>query len=190
MSLAHEQSDTSGVVDQIAAGSGELVDRLFPLVYDQLRRIAGRRLRHERSDHTLGPTALVHEAYLEMAEFGPLQIESRAHFVALAARAMRRVLVDHAVRHNAQKRGGAQIKIPLDELPLVADEYSDDVLALDEALERLASIDARHARVVECRFFGGMTIEETAEVLGVSPATVKREWTMARAWLNRELRSA
>ena len=174
----------------LAEGGGAVVDQLFPLVYDQLRKIASRRMREERTDHTLDATALVHETYLEMMRFGSIEIESRAHFVALAAWAMRRVLVDHAVRHNAQKRGGEQQKVPLDEVSLAAIEHGDEVLALDEALERLGTMNPRHARVVECRFFGGMSIEETAEALGISPATVKREWTLARAWLNRELRQA
>lgn len=169
---------------------GAVVAEVFPLVYDQLRKIASRRMREERTDHTLDATALVHETYLEMMRFGSIEIESRSHFIALAAWAMRRVLVDYAVRHKAQKRGGEQHKVPLDEVSLVALEHGDDVLALDDALERLASLNPRHSRIVECRFFGGMSIEETADALGVSPATVKREWTLARAWLNRELRSA
>ena len=190
MTAPHPHGEIARLLKEFADRGGDALDQLFPLVYDQLRQIASRRLRDERSDHTLDTTALVHEAYLEMASFGPLDVESRSHFFALAARAMRRVLVDYAARHNAQKRGGAQHKIPIDDVPLVAATYGDDVLALDEALERLAAIKERHARIVECRFFGGMSIEETAEVLGISPATVKREWTMARAWLNRELRSA
>lgn len=170
-------------------GAGTAVAEVFPLVYEQLRKIAGRRMREERTDHTLDATALVHETYLEMTRFGSIEIESRSHFIALAAWAMRRVLVDYAVRHKAQKRGGEQQKVPLDEVSLVALEHGDDVLALDEALERLGSLNPRHSRIVECRFFGGMSIEETAEALGVSPATVKREWTLARAWLNRELQA-
>lgn len=173
-----------------AIGGSEVVDQLFPVVYDQLRKIADRRMRDERTDHTLDATALVHETYLEMLRFGSIQIESRAHFVALAAWAMRRVLVDHAVRHKAQKRGGEQQKVPIDEITLVAVDHGDEVLALDDALERLGRMNPRHAKVVECRFFGGLSIEETAEALGISPATVKREWTLARAWLNRELRQA
>ena len=184
----HQQHrDIERLLRELAERGGAAIDELFPLVYDQLRQIASRRLREERSDHTLNTTALVHEAYLEMAGFGSLAIESRAHFFALAARAMRRVLVDYAVQHKAKKRGGSHQKIPLDEVPLIAAAYTDDVLALDEALDRLAAIQERHARIVVCRFFGGMSIEETAEALGISPATVKREWTMARAWLNREL---
>ena len=190
MPATPKHGDVARLLKEFADRGGDALDQLFPVVYDQLRQIASRRLRDERSDHTLNTTALVHEAYLEMAGFGPMEIESRAHFFALAARAMRRVLVDYAVRHNAQKRGGSQWKIALDDVPLVAEAYSDDVLALDEALERLAAIKERHARIVEYRFFGGMSIEETAELLGISPATVKREWNMARAWLNRELKPA
>ena len=190
MPAPDQHGDIERRLREFADRGGDALDQLFPLVYDQLRQIARRRLRDERSDHTLDTTALVHEAYLEMAGFGPMDIESRAHFFALAARAMRRVLVDYAVHHNAQKRGGSQRKLALDEVPLVAETYGDDVLALDDALVRLGAIRERHARIVECRFFGGMSIEETAEVLGISPATVKREWTMARAWLNRELTPA
>lgn len=188
MPVMHQHGEVARLLKEFAGRGGDAVDQLFPLVYDQLRQIASRRLRTERSDHTLDTTALVHEAYLEMAGFGPIAIESRAHFFALAARAMRRVLVDYAVRHNAQKRGGSHLKLALDEVPLVAEAHGNEVLALDEALERLAAHRERHARVVECRFFGGMSIEETAEALDISPATVKREWTMARAWLNRELK--
>jgi RNA polymerase sigma-70 factor, ECF subfamily len=187
---AQQRSDISRLLAEFTHGRREVLDDLMPLVYDELRQIASRRLRDERSDHTLNTTALVHEAYIEMAGFGGIELESRAHFFALAARAMRRVLVDYAVRRNALKRGGIRRKVTLEEVPLFADERGDDVLALDEALTRLGAIRERHARVVECRFFGGMSIEETAEVLGVSPATIKREWTMARAWLNRELSSA
>ena len=172
-----------------AAGHGgrAAVDRLVPLVYDELRRIAHRRLLAEQTGHTLDTTALVHEAYLELAALDRLQFQSRAHFLAVAAQAMRRVLIDYAVRRGAQKRGGARRPVSLDEVPLIADERGEELLALDEALERLAGIDERQCRVVECRFFGGMSIEETAEALDTSPATVKRDWTLARAWLNREL---
>lgn len=186
----HQQSDISRLLAEFTRGGRDVLDELLPLVYDELRQIASRRLRDERSDHTLNTTALVHEAYLEMAGFGPVELESRAHFFALAARAMRRVLVDYAVRRKALKREGLRVKVALDDVPLIADERGDDVLALDEALSRLGAIRERHARIVECRFFGGMSIDETAEVLGVSPATIKREWNMARAWLNRELSTA
>lgn len=185
----HQQGDITSLLSDFTHGERDLLDELFPRVYDELRQIASRRLRHERSDHTLNTTALVHEAWLEMAGFGRIEIESRAHFFAIAARAMRRVLVDYAVRQKALKRGGGDRKVPLEEVQILADEDGEDLLSLDAALERLGAIKERHARIVECRFFGGMSIEETAEVIGVSPATIKREWSMARAWLNRELSS-
>ena len=163
------------------------MDEFFPVVYEELRRIAHRELRHERTDHTLGTTALVHEAYLKLARLDRIRWQSRAHFLAVAAQAMRRVLVDYAVARRAQKRGGGHAPESLDDAVAMAEARGDELLALDDALRQLQALDERHARIVECRFFGGMSIEETAEALGVSPATVKREWTLARAWLNREL---
>jgi RNA polymerase sigma factor (TIGR02999 family) len=164
------------------------MDDLFTLVYAELRRIAGRQLRGERAGHTLGTTALVHEAWFELAKLERIRWESRAHFLALAAQAMRRVLIDYAVARKSQKRGGGKAHEPLEDDALIAvTERPDEFIALDEALQRLAAINERHARIVECRFFGGMSVEETADVLGTSPATVKRDWALARAWLNREL---
>lgn len=165
----------------------EVLDRLLPAVYDQLRRVAHRQLRGEGGDHTLGTTGLVHEAYLRLSDLDRLEWRSRAHFFAVAAQAMRRILVDYANSRKALKRGGTRRKVALDEVALPVDLRADEVLALDEALDRLSAVNARYARVVECRFFGGLDIEETAEALDISPATVKRDWTMARAWLNREL---
>jgi len=166
------------------------MDDLFTLVYAELRRIAGRQLRGERAGHTLGTTALVHEAWFELAKLERIRWESRAHFLALAAQAMRRVLIDYAVARRSQKRGGGKAHEPLEDDALIAvTERPDEFIALDEALQRLAAINERHARIVECRFFGGMSVEETADVLGTSPATVKRDWALARAWLNRELSS-
>ena len=163
---------------------------MFPLVYDELRRIAARAMRGERPDHTLCATALVNEAWLEISKLTRMQWQNRSHFLAIAAQAMRRVLIDYAVARRRLKRGGGQSIQPLDAdavaVAVVADQ-ADDVLALDEALERLTAMNERHARIVECRFFGGMSVEETAEALGISPATVKRDWALARAWLNREL---
>jgi RNA polymerase sigma factor (TIGR02999 family) len=164
------------------------MDDLFTLVYAELRRIAGRQLRGERAGHTLCTTALVHEAWVELSKLDRIQWQSRSHFLALAAQAMRRVLIDYAVARRSQKRGGGCGHEPLanDAFVTVA-ERPDDFIALDEALQRLAAINERHARIVECRFYGGMSIEETADVLDISPATIKREWALARAWLNREL---
>jgi len=166
------------------------MEDMFPLVYDELRRIAARAMRGERPDHTLCATALVNEAWLEISKLTRMQWQNRSHFLAIAAQAMRRVLIDYAVARRRLKRGGGQSIQPLDAdavaVAVVADQ-ADDVLALDEALERLTAMNERHARIVECRFFGGMSVEETAEALGISPATVKRDWALARAWLNREL---
>ena len=163
------------------------LDHVFPAVYEELRRVAHRHLRGERPGHTLGTTALVHEAYLELAKLDHVRWPGHAYVLASASRAMRRILVDYAVARRAQKRGGGVAAEPLDDAVAMAVERGDDLLALDEALERLAAVSERSARVVECRFFGGMSVEETAEALGTSPATVKRDWTTARAWLNREL---
>jgi RNA polymerase sigma-70 factor, ECF subfamily len=164
------------------------VNDLFTLVYAELRRIAARQLRGERFGHTLCTTALVHEAWFELAKLERIRWQSRAHFLALAAQAMRRVLIDYAVARRSQKRGGGCVREPLEIDALVAvTERPEDFISLDEALQRLALINERHARVVECRFFGGMSIEETADALGSSAATVKRDWEVARAWLNREL---
>jgi RNA polymerase sigma factor (TIGR02999 family) len=166
------------------------MEELFPLVYNELRRMAARKLRSERDGHTLSTTALVHEAWLELSKLTRIEWQSRAHFLAVAAQAMRRILIDYAVARRRQKRGGGLVIESLDQSDAmaVAQERGDELVALDEALDRLMEMNARQAKIVECRFYGGMSIEETAEALDVSPATVKREWTMARAWLNRELR--
>ena len=164
------------------------MDELVPLLYDELRRIAHYRLRAEQTGHTLETTGLVHEAYLRLAGSEHLDLADRAHLLAVAAQAMRHVLIDSAVRRKAGKRGGGRATVSLDEVPLVDAARSEELLALDDALTRLGAIDARQARVVECRFFGGMSIEDTAAALELSPATVKRDWAVARAWLNRELR--
>ena len=164
------------------------MDDLLPLVYGELKRIAARQLRRERPDHTLSATALVHEAWLELSNLDRIRWQNRHHYLALAAQAMRRVLIDHAVARRAQKRGGGQHVDTLDGDPmLLVESRAEELLDLDNALERLAVVDERQVRIVECRFFGGMSIEETAEALQLSPATVKREWTLARAWLFAEL---
>lgn len=164
------------------------MDDLLPLVYGELKRIAARQLRGERSDHTLSTTALVHEAWLELSNLDRIKWQNRSHYLALASQAMRRVLIDHAVAKRAQKRGGGQPVEPLDDdALLLVEDRAEEFLDLDHALQRLGAIDERQVRVVECRFFGGMSVEETADALQLSPATVKREWALARAWLNREL---
>jgi RNA polymerase sigma factor (TIGR02999 family) len=171
-----------------AGGDREAFDQLFPMVYSALRGVAHQRLQNERPGHTLSTTALVHEAYLKLVDLDRIQYKGRAHFFAVAAQAMRNILVSYAHRRKALKRGGDQAKLPLDDVVVMSEARAEEVLALDEALERLKAVDARRHQVVECRFFGGMSIEETATALGISPATVKRDWNLARAWLNRELR--
>ena len=167
--------------------AGSALDDVFPVVYEELKRVAHRHLRGERGGHTLGTTALVHEAYLELSKLDHVRWPGRAYMLAAASRAMRRILIDYAVARRAQKRGGGVEAELLDDAVAMAISRGDELLALDEALDRLAGVNERYGRVVECRFFGGMSVEETAEALGTSPATVKRDWTMARAWLNREL---
>jgi RNA polymerase sigma factor (TIGR02999 family) len=175
--------------DEGAAGAGDGPGSVFALVYDELRRLAASALRHERSDHTLQPTALVHEAYLRLADEPTARWENRSHFMAVAARAMRRILVDHARKHTAAKRGSGAVRLSLDDLERAAANPGDDVdlVALDDALGRLASLDPRQARIVELRFFGGLSVEETAVVVNSSARTVKRDWQVARAWLKREM---
>ena len=160
---------------------------LFTQVYDELRRVAANALRQERRDHTLQPTALVHEAFLRLARADSLSVLSRAHVFALAAQAMRRILVDHARGKHREKRGGGLHRIALDEEMSVSPRRDEDLVELDEALNKLAKLDPRQARIVELRFFGGLTVAEVADVLGVSKRTVENEWTMVRAWLRREL---
>lgn len=185
-----EITDALAAVSQNAPGA---IDRLMPLVYDQLHQMAHRQLGAEPTGHTLGTTALVHEAYLRLVDQSRVQWQDRAHFFAIAARAMRRVLVDYARRYRAARRGGAPhaaalAPVSLDHVELSVAERADALLALDEALERLGVVNARLAHVVECRFFAGLTEAETAAALAVSQRTVAREWTLAKGWLYRELR--
>jgi RNA polymerase sigma factor (TIGR02999 family) len=169
-------------------GDREAMESLMPLVYDELRRLANHYLQRERSDHTLQSTALVHEAYLRLAGQSAPQWQNRAHFFGIAARVMRQILVEYARAHSAAKRGGVgACKITLDESLEIAQKTNIDVVALDGALERLSELDPQQSRIVELRFFTGLTIEDTSEVMGLSPATVKRDWTSARAWLHREI---
>jgi RNA polymerase sigma factor (TIGR02999 family) len=162
---------------------------LIPLVYDELRRLARRHLRRERPDHTLQSAAVVNEAYLRLTRQKPPEWQSRAHFFAVAAQMMRHILVDHARNRRAAKRGAGAPRLTLSADIALPREREVDVVALDDALNQLAALDLQQSRVVELRFFGGLSIEETALVLGVSPATVKREWATARAWLHREIKS-
>jgi RNA polymerase sigma factor (TIGR02999 family) len=182
--------DSKPVTDLLLAwGNGDegARDRLVALVYEDLRRRAGAYLRRERSDHLLQPTALVNEVYLRLVDHKSVRWENRAQFFGLAARLMRHILVDHARARGAQKRGGAALAVTLEEGAMPSPEPPVSLVALDEALEALAQLDPRQSRVVELRYFGGLSVEESAEVLGLSPATVKRDWTLARAWLHREL---
>ena len=169
-------------------GDREALESLMPLVYGELRRLAHYYLQRERSDHTLQSTALVHEAYLRLAGQNPPQWQNRAHFFGIAAHLMRQILVEYARAHGAAKRGGASVcKLTLEDAVQLPKRVDLDVVALDDALQRLNELDEQQSRIVELRFFGGLTIEDTSEVLGISPATVKRDWTSARAWLHREI---
>jgi RNA polymerase sigma factor (TIGR02999 family) len=171
-----------------ARGEAPDLDALMPLVYAELRRLAAHYLRGERPGQTLQPTALVHEAFLKLQKDRPERWQNRAHFCAIAAHAMRQILIERARARHALKRGGGQPRVTFDEsLPAPAPDQPIDVIALDGALERLAALDAGQARIVELRYFGGLSIEETAEAMGISPATVKRHWAVARAWLAKEL---
>ena len=164
------------------------MDKLIPLVYDELRQIARRYLRRERPDHTLQTTALVHEAYLRLVDHKKAEWQTRVHFFAAAAQLMRHILVDYARSHCANKRGGDKCRVTFDEAIVTTREKGADLLALDEALDTLATLDPQQSRVVELRVFGGLTVEETAEAMEISPRTIKRDWSMAKAWLRRQIR--
>jgi RNA polymerase sigma factor (TIGR02999 family) len=182
------ETDVTRLLDAWSAGDPTALDRLLPLVYADLRRIAQNQLRSERSDHTLSATAVVHEAYLKLVGQRSVRLEDRAQFFAAAATQMRRILVDHARRRAAAKRGGAEIHVRLDsDSGGPAVERDLDLLAVDQALDELAALDARVARIVELRFFAGLSLDEAAAVLGVSRRTVAREWALARSWLHRRL---
>ncbi len=182
-----DQLEITAMLAAWKGGDTEALDRLTDLVYPELRRIAHRNLERRRAGESLESAALVNEAYLKLVRAGGIPCENRVHFLALCSQIMRRILVDHARRRGFAKRGGDTLRVPLDEVLLMAEARGIEVLALDEALEALARIDSRKSRVVEMRYFGGLSIEETAEVLEVSLDTVKRDWRMARAWLIAEL---
>ena len=184
------QHDVTGLLLSWGQGDPAALDRLLPLLYDELRRLARGRLRREPPEHPLQATALVHEVFLRLVDLDRTTLQSRTHFFAISARLMRQILVDHARRALADKRGGGATVISLDAVTAAAAQTSTvDVLALDEALELLSSFDPRQCQVVELRFFSGLTIPEVAEALGISTATVEREWAMAKAWLHQRLSS-
>ena len=170
-------------------GDQAALDELMPLVYEELRRLAHQYMSHERPDHTLHTSALVNEAYLRLVNQKNVRWQDRAHFFGIAARLMRQVLVDYARKRRYAKRGGNARRVPLDEALAVSEERAADVMALDDALKSLAEIDPRQSQIVELRFFGGLSIEETATILKVSPGTVMRDWTLAKAWLRRAITS-
>lgn len=188
MSGEGQDGGVTELLVQWSHGDRGALERLVPLVYDQLRRMASLQMQRERVGHTLQPTAVVHEAYLRMVDTRKVEWRDRAHFFAIAARVMRQILVDHARRVGAAKRGRGSRGVSLDEDDLMTPRRADEIIALDDALKALADLDEGQSRLVVMRYFGGLTIQETAEVLGSSPATVKREWQVARAWLRRELR--
>ena len=183
------RGDVTRLLVRAREGSREAVEELLPLVYAELRRVAGRQLRNERGDHTLGASGLINEAYLKLADQLQVDWQSREHFYAIAARAMRQVLIDYARKRNAEKRGGDWDRTSLDNKGLGFDAPLADLLALDQALDRLSGIDERLRRIVEYRFFCGLTEKETADLLGVTVRTVQRDWMKARAWLYKELYS-
>jgi RNA polymerase sigma factor (TIGR02999 family) len=185
--MPSEGHDFTELLRAHAAGDPTALDRLFPLVYDELRRMARGRLRHERADHTLGATELVHEAFFRLVRLDRIDWQGRAHFLAIASQAMRNVLLDYAVQRGARKRGGGARPVTLERLEIAGEVPPDELVALCEALEQLSRIEPRQARVVECRYFAGLSLEETAAALAISPATVSRDWTIARAWLYAQL---
>ena len=183
------RKDVTDLLIDWGQGDQEALKTLMPLVYDELHRLASRYLRHERPGHTLQTTALVHEAYLKLVDERNANWQNRVHFFAAAAQVMRHILVDYARSRRASKRGGDYCRLSLDEARISSEEKDADLLALNDALNNLAAIDPQQSRVVELRVFGGLTVEETAEALGISPRTVKREWSMAKAWLHKQIRN-
>jgi len=184
------REDVTALLGQLTEGDEKAASKLIPLVYRELRRLAGGYMRRERSDHTLQPTALVHEAYLKLIEQRSVDWQGRSHFFGIAAQMMRRILIDHARGHLRNKRGAGEKPVPLDEALVFAAEQSLELVRLDQSLERLAQIDPRQSKIVELRFFGGLTVEQTADVLGISPKTVKRDWSVAKAWLHGDLKAS
>jgi RNA polymerase sigma factor (TIGR02999 family) len=187
--MSKQQKDFTLLLGELSSGNRTVVDELMPLVYDELYRMAHNRLQHERRGHTLNATALVHEAYLKLVDQQRVTWQNRAHFIAIAAQAMRRILINYAQSRKAQKRGGGQHVITFNDEAVPRETRSEELLTLDDALKQLAHLNERQSKVVELWFFGGLTHEEIAEVLDVSVPTVRRDWRLARAWLSRELKT-
>jgi RNA polymerase sigma factor (TIGR02999 family) len=184
-----EVTQLTGLLQRLTAGDAGAAAQVVPLIYQELRQLAAHYMAQERSSHMLRPTALVHEAYLRLVDQRQTNWRNRSHFYGAAAQVMRRILVDHARARQAEKRGGDATPLCLDEAVAFSDGQPQELIQLDEALGRLAHMNSRHSRIIELRFFAGLTVEETAEVMGISPKTVKRDWSVARAWLHREIRS-
>jgi RNA polymerase sigma-70 factor (ECF subfamily) len=187
---SNQTSRVTQILGEIKAGDRSALEKLLPLVYDELRELAASHLKRERKNHTLQPTALVHEAYLKLMDQSRVDWQGRTHFFAVGAQAMRRILVDHARHRRAAKRGGGRLRITFDEELIAGPQQDEDILAVDDALVKLTRLDPQHGRMVELRFFGGLTVAEVAESLEMSKRSVEREWTMVRAWLRRELSEA
>jgi RNA polymerase sigma factor (TIGR02999 family) len=185
-----EPGDVTLLLTELSEGDRSVLDELMPLVYEELRRLAHYSLQGERAGHTLNTTALVHEAYLKLARVDRLTWKDRAHFFAVCGQAMRRVLVNYALMRKSKKRGEGAPHVPIEDVVAAARTRPDDILWVDETLHRLEALNPRHTRVVECRVFGGMGVRDTAEALAISPATVKRDWALARAWLTREMEAS
>jgi RNA polymerase sigma-70 factor, ECF subfamily len=179
--------EITGLLTEWSGGDQAALDKLFPLVYDELRRIASSYMRHERTNHLLQTTALVHEAYLRLAGQENVSYQTRAHFFAVAAQVMRHILVDYARARGRAKRGEGVSSLELSDVAVISDDRAEELIAVNSALDKLAAVDARKGKVFEMRYFGGMSVEEAAEVLRVSPITVARDWRMAKAWLRREI---
>ncbi len=180
-------TSVTALLARARSGDSAALADVFPLIYEELRRLAEQQLRREPDGHTLSPTALVHEAYMRLIDYTRVEWANRAHFMAVASTAMRRILVDHARGHRSLKRGGGLRPVSLDDIELGNEDRAELLVAVDEALDRLKAVEPRQAQVVECRFFGGMTEEETAEALGIGLRTAKRDWARAKSWLHREM---
>jgi len=186
--MVPQEAAVTALLVEAAKGNHAAQEQLVPLVYDELKKLARAYMRRERDNHTLQTTALVHEAYLKLVRQQSPNWQGRSHFFGIAAQLMRRILIDYARGRLREKRGGAKVVLPLNEALVFTPEHSEDLVKLDEALERLSKLDARQCRIVELRFFGGLSVEETSEFLDVSPKTVKRDWAVAKVWLHGELR--